>query len=420
MDIFSIFTILITFSALFSYLNYRYLRLPRTIGLMLSALILSSALILAGQFGWAGKEEVLNVLRSIDFNRLLLNGMLGFLLFAGALNVELNELMKQKWVVSSLATGGVVLSTLFVGGLTWLLLKLLDIPVALMHCLLFGALISPTDPVAVLNILKTLKAKKSLETQMAGEALFNDGVGVVIFIVLLKLATGDQDAGFGEAALLFVEEAVGGILFGLGAGYGAYQMLKRVDDYQVEVLITLGLVTGGFALANAIHISGPLAMVAAGLLIGNHGRAFAMSETTKKNLDTFWELVDEILNAVLFVLIGMEVLTLEFTVPHLLAGLILIPAVLLARLSSVSVPFVLLRLKHKSEPNVIKILTWGGLRGGIAVALALSLPLSPERGTILMATYMVVIFSVAVQGLTIEPLMKRWENSSSSPKTRSA
>ena len=414
MDLFDIFSILISFSALFGYLNYRYFHLPRTIGLMLSALILSSALIIAGQFGWAGKEGVLGVLRSIDFNRLLLNGMLGFLLFAGALNVELNELMKQKWVVASLATGAVVLSTLLVGVLTWCLLTLFHIPVSLMYCLLFGALISPTDPVAVLNILKTMKAPKALETQMAGEALFNDGVGVVIFMVLLKLATGDPDAGLGQAALLFAKEAMGGILLGLCAGYLAYQMLKRVDDYLVEVLITLGLVTGGYALASTIHISGPLAMVAAGLLIGNHGRAFAMSETTKRNLDTFWELIDEILNAVLFILIGMEVLTLEFTVPHLLAGLILIPVVLLVRLISVSVPFTLLRLKRKTEPHVIKILTWGGLRGGIAVALALSLPITPERETILMATYMVVIFSVAVQGLTIEPLIRRWEKSASS------
>jgi monovalent cation:H+ antiporter, CPA1 family len=413
MDIFNIFTILITFSALFGYLNYRYFHLPRTIGLMLAALILSAALIIAGQCGWAGKEQVLSVLRSIDFNRLLLNGMLGFLLFAGALNVELNELMKQKWVVASLATGAVVLSTFLVGVLTWWLLTLFHIPVSLMHCLLFGALISPTDPVAVLNILKSMKAPKALETQMAGEALFNDGVGVVIFIVLLQLATGDQDAGFGQVALLFAKEAMGGILLGLCAGYLAYQMLKRVDDYQVEVLITLGLVTGGYSLSNTIHISGPLAMVTAGLLIGNHGRAFAMSETTRRNLDTFWELIDEILNAVLFILIGMEVLTLEFTAPHLLAGLILIPVVLLARLISVSVPFTLLRLRRKPEANVIKILTWGGLRGGIAVALALSLPLAPERGTIIMATYMVVVFSVGVQGLTIERLMRRWEKSSS-------
>jgi len=411
MDIYNLFVVLITFSALFSYLNYQYFHLPRTIGLMLFALILSSALIVAGQFGWALKKEVSDVLRNIDFNRLLLNGMLGFLLFAGALNVELNELMKQKWIVISLATGGVILSTALVGVLTWTVLKMLEIPVSLMYCLLFGALISPTDPVAVLNILKTLKASKSLETQMAGEALFNDGVGVVVFIVLLRVITGGHHADIGQAVLLFVEEAAGGIAFGLCAGYVAYQMLKRVNDYQVEILITLGLVTGGYALANAIHVSGPLAMVAAGLLIGNHGRAFAMSDTTRINLDTFWELVDEILNAVLFLLIGMEVLTLEFTIPHLMAGLTLIPVVLLVRFGSVSIPFMLLPMGQKCNVCTIKTLTWGGLRGGIAVALALSLPLGPQRGTLLMATYMIVVFSVAVQGLSFERLMKRWEAS---------
>jgi CPA1 family monovalent cation:H+ antiporter len=292
MDMFDIIAVLIPFSALFAYLNYRYFHLPRTIGLMLSALILSSGLIIAGQFGWAIKEQVLDILRNIDFNRLLLHGMLGFLLFAGALDVELNELMKQKWVIIALATGAVVFSTVFVGILAWSVLELLGVAVSLMYCLLFGALISPTDPVAVLNILKTVKVSKALETQLAGEALFNDGVGVVIFMVLLKLAAGGHDATVGQAVLLFVEEAVGGILFGLCIGYLAYLMLKRVDNYQVEILITLGLVTGGYTLANSIHISGPLAMVTAGLLIGNHGRAFAMSETTRRNLDTFWELID--------------------------------------------------------------------------------------------------------------------------------
>ena len=411
MDIFGILTFLIPFSAFFAYLNYRYFHLPRTIGLMLSALILSSALIIAGQFGWAFKGVALDVVRKIDFNRLLLQGMLGFLLFAGALNVELNELMKQKWVVTVLATGAVAFSTFLVGVLAWFVLGLFGISLPLLYCLLFGALISPTDPVAVLNILKSMKASKALETQMAGEALFNDGVGVVIFIVLLKYATGGHDATAGHAVLLFVKEAAGGILFGLCLGYLAYQMLKRVDNYQVEILITLGLVTGGYALANNIHVSGPLAMVMAGLLIGNHGRAFAMSETTRRNLDTFWELIDEILNAILFILIGMEVLTVEITTTHLLAGLVIIPIVLLARLTSVGIPFSFLPIRKESQASMVKILTWGGLRGGIAVALALSLPLSQERETILMATYMVVVFSVAAQGLTIQRLMKRWENS---------
>jgi len=409
MDIIDIIAILITFSAVFSYFNYQYFHLPRTIGLLLSALILASGLIVAGQLGWDVKNQALTIARSIDFNRVLLNGMLGFLLFAGALNVELNELINQKWVVFSLATGGVILSTIMVGCFAWVVFDGLKFHIPFMYCLLFGALISPTDPVAVISILKTMHAPRSLETQMAGESLFNDGVGVVVFIVLLRIVTGGHGSGVEDALLLFAEEAIGGILFGLCAGYIAYQMLKRVDNYQVEILITLGLVTGGYTGANALHTSGPLAIVAAGLMIGNQGRSFAMSELTRKNLDTFWELIDEILNAILFILIGMEVLALEFRLQHLMAGLILIPLVLLARLISVGIPFSLLRIRRSYGSNAVKILTWGGLRGGIAVALALSLPSGPARGVILVVTYMVVVFSIAVQGLTIGRLMRRWE-----------
>jgi CPA1 family monovalent cation:H+ antiporter len=273
---------------------------------------------------------------------------------------------------------------------------------------LFGALISPTDPVAVLGILKELKVPKSIETQMAGEALFNDGVGVVLFIVLMRIATGGPGTSIGQSALLFAKEAFGGILIGVAIGWVAYQMLKRVDNYQVEVLITLGLVMGGYDLAYKLHTSGPLAIVAAGLLIGNHGRAFAMSETTRKNLDTFWELIDEILNAILFILIGIEVLVLEINFHHFLAGLMIIPLVLLVRLVSVGVPFGLIGQRMPSRKNAIKTLTWGGLRGGIAVALALSIPQGPQRSIIVFITYMVVVFSIIVQGLTIKKFLRRW------------
>jgi CPA1 family monovalent cation:H+ antiporter len=274
--------------------------------------------------------------------------------------------------------------------------------------LLFGALISPTDPVAVLGILKELKVAKSIETQMAGEALFNDGVGVVLFIVLMRIAAGGPGTSIGQSALLFAKEAFGGILIGLAIGWLAYQMLKRVDNYQVEVLITLGLVMGGYDLAYRLHTSGPLAIVAAGLLIGNHGRSFAMSETTRKNLDTFWELIDEILNAILFILIGIEVLVLEINLQYFLAGLMIIPLVLLVRLVSVGVPFGLIRQRMPFRKNAVKALTWGGLRGGIAVALALSIPQSPQRGIIVFITYMVVVFSIVVQGLTIKKLLRKW------------
>jgi CPA1 family monovalent cation:H+ antiporter len=408
MDILTIFSILISLSAVFSFINYRYFRLPRTIGLMLFALVLSIVLIIIGHTGWDVRDQAARIIQRIDFNRFLLEGMLGFLLFAGALHVEANELMQHKWIIFLLATAGTIFSTVLVGVLSWLVFRLMDPALPLIYCLLFGALISPTDPVAVLGILKELKVPKSIETQMAGEALFNDGVGVVLFIILMRIATGGPGASIGQSALLFAKEAFGGILIGLAIGWIAYQMLKRVDNYQVEVLITLGLVMGGYDLAHRLHTSGPLAIVAAGLLIGNHGRAFAMSETTRKNLDTFWELIDEILNAILFILIGIEVLVLEINFHHFLAGLMIIPLVLLVRLVSVGIPFGLIGQRMPFRQNAVKTLTWGGLRGGIAVALALSIPQGPQRGIIVFITYMVVVFSIIVQGLTIKRLLRKW------------
>jgi CPA1 family monovalent cation:H+ antiporter len=408
MDILTIISVLISLSAVFSFINYRYFRLPRTTGLMLFAMVLSIALIVAGRLGWDFGGQAREFIQRIDFNRLLLQGMLGFLLFAGALHVEANELLRHKWIIFLLATGGTILSTLLVGILTWQVFRLIGPELPLIYCLLFGALISPTDPVAVLGILKELKVAKSIETQMTGEALFNDGVGVVLFIVLARIADGGPGTSIGQSALLFGKEACGGILIGLAIGWIAYQMLKRVDNYQVEVLITLGLVMGGYDLAHTLHTSGPLAIVAAGLLIGNQGRAFAMSETTRKNLDTFWELIDEILNAVLFILIGIEVLVLEISFHYFLAGLVVIPLVLLVRLVSVGVPFGLLGQQMPYRKNAIKTLTWGGLRGGIAVALALSISPGPQRGIIIFITYMVVVFSIVVQGLTIKKMLKRW------------
>jgi len=408
MDILRIISVLISLSAVFSFINYRYFRLPRTIGLMLFALALSVALIVIGRTGWDVRDQATALIQRIDFNRLLLQGMLGFLLFVGALHVEANELLQHKWIIFSLATAGTLLSTLLVGVLTWGLFHLMDPELPLIYCLLFGALISPTDPVAVLGILKELKVPKSIETQMAGEALFNDGVGVVLFVVIMRIASGEPGVSLGESALLFAKEAFGGILVGLAVGWIAYQMLKRVDNYQVEALITLGLVMGGYDLAHALDASGPLAVVAAGLLIGNQGRALAMSESTRKNLDTFWELIDEILNAVLFILIGIEVLVLEITFHHLLVGLAIIPLVLGVRLLTVGIPFGVLGQAIPFRKNAVKTLTWGGLRGGIAVALALSIPPGPFRGVIVFITYMVVVFSIVVQGLTIKRFLRLW------------
>ncbi len=396
---------LITLSALFSYLNHRYLRLPTTIGVMLFALVLSLMLIAFGMFDPRIEQFAEKFLAEIDFNKALMLGMLSFLLFAGALHININDLARHKWVILTLASGGVLLSTVIVGTLTWWLLAAFGLQLSFVYCLLFGALISPTDPVAVLGILKTAGVPKSLETKIAGESLFNDGVAVVVFIVLFRIATGGAEVSPGGIAGLFLLEALGGLLFGLAIGFAAYAMLKSVDSYQVEILITLALVMGGYALAHAMHVSGPIAIVVAGLLIGNHGRLLAMSKTTRQHLDTFWELLDEILNAVLFVLIGLEILLLVFTRQYFLAGLLAIPIVLLARLLSVGLPIALMRQVRSFSPHVIKILTWGGLRGGISVALALSLPPGPERNLIVAITYIVVVFSIAVQGLTVGKLV---------------
>ena len=402
--------ILITLSALFSYINHRFIGLPTTIGVMLIALLMSLLLILIGELGVARFDEVAErLLLGVDFDETLMHGMLSFLLFAGALHVDLGGLKQQKWVITILATVGVFLSTMIVGVLAWAVLSWLGIGIPFIYCLLFGALISPTDPIAVLSTLKSVGIVKSLETKIAGESLFNDGVGVVVFLVIAGMAVGPGDVSVGSAALLFVREAVGGVLFGLGLGYAGFFLLRTVDNYQVEVLITLAMVMGGYAAALALHTSGPIAMVVAGLLIGNRGRVLAMSDRTREHLDTFWELVDEILNAVLFVLIGLEVLVLQFTREYMFAGLLMIPLVLIARTISVGVPINLLRLKRDFSPHVVKILVWGGIRGGISVALALSLPAGPQRDVIVAMTYIIVVFSILVQGLTIGKVAKRLE-----------
>lgn len=297
---------------------------------------------------------------------------------------------------------------LIVGGLTWLVLGKLGMPVRFILCLLFGALISPTDPVAVIAILKTSGITKSLETKISGESLFNDGIGVVFFMIIMELAAGGGDITTGKVMQLFLQEAVGGVAFGVAIGGLAYLMLKRVDDYQLEVIITLALVTGGYSLADRLHTSGPLAMVAAGLLVGNHGRAFAMSDTTREHLDSFWELIDEILNAILFMLIGLEVQVMDFSWGYLTAGVAAIGIALLARWASVTVSVSIMRPFRSFSPGVISLLTWGGLRGGISVALALSLPPWPGRDTILGITYIVVVFSILVQGLTLGKFAKRF------------
>lgn len=408
MSVFNILAILFTLSALFSFINYRTFKLPTTIGLMLIAMLLSIVLIVIDSFGLPVRVHVQSFLYSIDFNKTLMQGMLSFLLFAGALHVNLNDLMAQKRIVAILATFGVVLSTAIVGVLTWVVCNLIGIEIDLIYCFLFGALISPTDPIAVIGIMRKIGAPKQLETKIAGESLFNDGVGVVVFIALLGIAS-SSDFSVSEFTFLFVQEALGGAVFGYLIGMVAYWMLQRVDDYSVEILITLALVSGGYALALTLHLSGPIAVVIAGLMIGNKGRKLAMSSSTRQHIDKFWELIDEVLNSVLFVMIGFEIMVLSLSGKYLTAGLLAIPIVLLARFVSVSIPVTLLKRVRDFSPRVIKILTWGGLRGGISVALALSLPTfgdSSIRELILSMTYTVVVFSIVVQGLTIGRLIR--------------
>jgi len=407
MELFNILAIVITLTAGFCYINHRFIGLPVTIGVMLIALMASLLLQVFDLFGFHLGDVAESWLSTIDFNKTLLHGMLSFLLFAGALHVNLNDLLDQKWTIGLFATVGTVVSTFLIGTLTWWVLQWVGVPLSYLMCLVFGALISPTDPIAVLGILKNAKAPKSLEVKITGESLFNDGVGVVIFLVLAELVTSQHELDFGHVAGLFAQETIGGVVSGLTTGYVAYRLLKSINHYQVEVIITLALVSGGYALANALHLSGPIAIVVAGLLIGNQGRVLAMSDKTREHLDLFWELVDEILNAVLFVLIGLEVLVLTFTEDYLFASLALIPLILAARLIAIGLPFSLLKYGRTFTPGAVWLMTWGGLRGGISVALALSLPASPDRDVILAITYVVVVFSILVQGLTMGRLVKR-------------
>lgn len=406
MDPFNAIAMLMTITAGFVYVNHRFVRLPMSIGLMLMSLLISVFILILEVFGVPAGLRADQMVTGIDFSKVLLEGMLGLLLFAGALHVNLDDLAEHKLEISIFSTLGVLTSTILIGSVLYSFNYLFGWQLQLIHCLLFGALISPTDPIAVLGIMKKAGAPKSLETKISGESLFNDGFGVVVFLVLLNIATGTNHVTAGTVTVLFLKEVLGGILFGLTAGYLAYRMLRSINNYQVEIMITLALVLGGYALGMALHISAPLAMVVAGLLIGNHGRRLAMSETTRNHLDTFWELVDEILNALLFVLIGLEVLVITLRWDYLMAGLLTIPVTLAARFISIGGPVIILKHWRTYAPRSITILTWAGLRGGISVALALSLPVECHRDLILAITYVVVAFSVLVQGLTIKKLVQ--------------
>ena len=358
MQLFHIIAVLISLAAIFSWVNHRFLHMPTAIGLMTIALLMSLALITLGKFGYTSiGSDVEWMLASIDFNATLLHGMLSFLLFAGALHINLEDLAKQRLVIGVLATASVIGATFLIGIGTWYISVFLNLNIPMIYCLLFGALISPTDPIAVLGILKTAGASKSLETKIAGESLFNDGIAVVVFLVIAEVAMGTKTVTAEAIIHIFAMEVVGGVLYGLTLGAVAFWMLKKVDNYSVEILITLAMATGGYSLAETLHLSAPIAIVVAGLLIGNHGRKLAMSQSTREHLDTFWELIDEVLNAVLFVLIGLELVILSLAQNYLLAGLLAIPLVLSARLISVALPIGIMRRFRSLSPGAVSILT---------------------------------------------------------------
>lgn len=400
---FEIIALCLVVTALLAYVNHRFIGLPTTIGVMVTSLGLSLLLVGLDAVGLAGGlyDFEKSLINSIDFTDVLMQGMLSVLLFAGALHVDLTELRAYRWQIGSIAVIGTLLSTAVIGLTMWWALPWVGLPLPLMYCLVFGALISPTDPIAVTGILKSAGAPRNLELVIAGESLFNDGVGVVVFSLLVGVLASGQLPSPGEAGWLLLQEAGGGIVFGLVVGYATFRLLRSIDQYQVEVLLTLAAVIGGYALAGHLHVSGPLAMVVAGLVVGNHGRALAMSDKTRVNVDMFWELLDEIFNAVLFVLIGMEVILIPFPPGTALAAVLAIAVTLLARLLTVGVPVGLLSRLFRLPTGSGQVLTWGGLRGGISVALCLSLPPSPERDVVLRLTYCIVVFSILGQGLTI-------------------
>lgn len=403
---FQLVAIVLTLTCCIAYLNAKFLKLPSSVGLMATALLGSVVLLGLEATGWVEvSPRVREMVTQLDFGNTLLHGMLGLLLFAGALHVDLGDLGSQKIAVALLALGGTVASTLLVGVGTYVTLSLLGQEIRWIEAFLFGSLIAPTDPIAVLGMLKSAGAPKALEVRISGESLFNDGVGVVIFTVLLGVESG-SGAGVSEALTLFVREALGGAAFGLVTGYLALRVLRSIDDYVVEVLITLSLVVGGYAAAEALHISAPIGAVVAGLAVGNHGHT-AMSDRTQLHVDMFWKLIDEILNAVLFLMIGLAIMLVPVSWAVAGAAALAIPIVLIARWLAVGGVMIGLPAIRRSIPHSVKILTWGGLRGGLSIAMALALPVMAGRDLVLVLTYTVVAFSILVQGLTFGPLLKR-------------
>lgn len=428
MDLFSIASLIVVLAALFGYVNVRFLRLPNAIGLMLISIVATLLIMASAWFSPPLLESAQNIVETIDFQHILLDVLLGFLLFAGALHTNFTQLHTYRWPILAFATLGVSISTLITAGLMYAALQWLGLPIPFLECLLFGALISPTDPIAVMGILRKANVPKSLEIKIVGESLFNDGVGVVLFLTLLSIvnhASGGHAAGLEGAGVegaehaaqatgwlsvvqLLGQEVLGGVLLGLGLGLASYRLMKSIDDYEIEVIITLACVMGGYSLAHHLHVSAPLAMVVAGLFIGNDRfRGSAMSERTEEYVDKFWELVDVLMNVVLFVLIGLEILVITLEPEYFLAAACAIVIVMLARFVSLLGPIQIFKRRLEFAPYATTLMTWGGLRGGISIALALSLPPSTHRELLVTVTYGVVVFSIVVQGLSIGWLAKR-------------
>jgi len=407
MATYHIISVLILLTAIFAYVNDRWIKWPPTIGIMVIALLSSILIAIFGSLIPGFSSKALLLVSNISFEQVLMKIMLAFLLFAGALHVDANELKKEFWPVMLMATIGTFISTFLVSGMAYYLFAAFGLQIPYIYCLLFGALISPTDPIAVMGILKQAGIPKTLEVKITGESLFNDGVGVVVFLTIFEVAVnGTAKFSIGNTALLFLKEAGGGLLFGAILGYLAHLLIKTIDNYRVEVLITLTVVMCGYSLADYLHLSGPLAIIIAGIIMGTKGKDEGLSEISRDYLGKFWDLTDEIFNAILFLLIGLEMLVIKVNPTIMIIGGIMVAVVLLARLLCVAVPVLFLKIWMKFEKNAILILTWGGLRGGLSVAMALSIPEAMHRDEFVLITYVIVVFSIVVQGLTIGKLAK--------------
>ncbi len=408
MDLFLIISILVTLSALFAYLNTRFLKLPDTIGIMVVSLFFSLGLILFGNIFPGFYHATEAFVTGIDFGAVLVDIMLCFLLFAGALHTDISLLKFNHRAISVFAVIGVLLSALITGVLLFYMFRLFGQDINIWYCIVFGALVAPTDPIAVLGILTKAGAPKQAEIKIVGESLFNDGIGVVLFLSLIKIISiGTDNITGGQILMLLLSEVGGGILLGMVLGWVGFYMMKRIDNYQAEILITLAMVMGGYSLAEVLHVSGPLAMVMAGLFTGSRAKAEAMSHTTELYLDKFWELADVLLNAILFVLIGLELLVLEFSKPYLIAGLLAIPISIFARYISLVIPSAFLKRWVGTDHKTIQLMTWGGLRGGLSIAMALSLQDPLPKNQFVAMTYIIVLFSIIVQGMTLGIIVKR-------------